>query len=444
MNFINKGNFKAAVFELENDNNNAVASIFKNNTNHNNGVLKDVVFTLKNNYAKSFDSTDASSNILSNFNPFYNASILNKLINAGALLVATTNLDEFGLGGTGQYSNKGLILNPLNNDYLVGGSSSGSAASFTKNIGFSIGSDTGDSVRLPASNIGVVGFKPSYGAVSRYGLFPYASSLDTVAWFTHNVSDAIILASVLFGKDKNDLTSLDVKIEENIKEIKPKKIAYLNCFDMLDSDVKEKYTNLINDLKKDDEIELVQIEPNIQLLDSIKTVYDVISFAEASSNLSNLNGVHFGNRQNGSTWEEIFKNTRSKGFGFMVQRRLALGSFYLEKQNQEEIFVRAQKVRRLICNWFTKIHKENDILIFPCSNSSAPKNDSKIKYNNNYMNYILTAANLIGNPSISIKLGEDINKMPFNISIDSQIYHDSKLLAHALFIERIIKKGDKK
>lgn len=441
MEFKNKGNFAKAVAELKNDKNNAVAQVFDDFSNSNKGSLSNVVFTLKNNYAKKNGTTDGSSNLLTNFKPGYNATILDKLINCGGLLVATTNLDEFGLGGTGQYSNMGLILNPLDNNYLVGGSSSGAAATFTHNIGFAIGSDTGDSVRLPASNIGKVGFKPSYGAVSRYGLFAYASSLDTVAWFTHNVNDTIILASVLFGQDKKDLTSTNIDVS-NIQKIKPKKIAYLNCFNELNDDVAIAYKKVIDKLSKDNSIELIKIEPNIELLNAIKTVYDVISFAEASSNLSNLNGVHFGNRIEGNSWEESFKNTRSNGFGFMVQRRLALGSYYLEKNNQEEIFIRAQKVRRLISNWFNEVHDKCDIFIYPSSASAAPLKNSKVEFVQKYMNYILTASNLVGNPSIGIKLGQDKNNMPFNLTIDAKIYNDKHLLEHALFMEETLNEGD--
>ncbi len=435
MEYKNKGNFEAAQEELRNDKNNAVASIF-DVENKNDGILKDVVFTLKNNYAKKFDSTDASSNILTGFNPGYNATILNKLNKYGAKIVATTNLDEFGLGGTGEYSNRGLVKNPLNNDYYVGGSSSGSAATFTKNIGFAVGSDTGDSVRLPASNIGVVGFKPSYGAVSRYGLFSYASSMDTVAWFTHNVNDSIILSQVLYGRDKMDLTSIDVKIN-NVILSKPKKVAILNCFDNLEDYVAISYKELIEKLKKDG-VEVEIIEPNVELLNVVKTVYEVISFSEASSNLSNLTGVGFGVRKDGKDWEEIFKNTRSEGFGLMVKRRLALGSYFLEKQNQEEYFLRSQKVRRLIANWFNSIYDKYDFLIYPSSPSIAPKFNEKVnneKYK--YMSYILTASNLVGSPSICMKLGTH-NNMPFNISIDAKIYEDEKLLSTALYLEKLI------
>ena len=434
MKFINIGNFKNAQEELKNDKNNAVASVFEYDNNLNNGLLNDVVFTLKNNYAKKFNSTDASSNILKDFNPSYNATILEKLFNSGAKLVATTNLDEFGLGGTGEYSNRGLIMNPLNNSYYVGGSSSGSAATFTKNIGFAIGSDTGDSVRLPASNIGAVGFKPSYGAVSRYGLFSYASSMDTVAWFTHNVNDSAILAQILFGLDKKDLTSLDIPIKD-IKITKPNKIAYLDCFDLIEDYVSIEYKKLIEKLQNDGII-VEKITPKKELFNAIKIVYEIISFSEASSNLSNLNGVSFGQRQKGKDWEEIFTNTRSSGFGLMVQRRLALGSFYLEKDNQENYFIRSQKIRRLIFDWFNKVYDNYDFLLFPSSPSIAPKKSIKRK-DFEYMDYILTASNLVGNPSINMKLGT-FDNMPFNISMDSKIYSDEKLFSYALYIEKFL------
>lgn len=435
MEFKNKGDFSQAFNQLKNDKNNAVASVFEIENKHQ-GILSDVVFTLKNNYAKDFDTTDASSNFLTNFNALYNATILNKLLAHGANLVATTNLDEFGLGGTGTYSNRGIIYHPKNANHYVGGSSSGSAATFTKNIGFAIGSDTGDSVRLPSSNIGKVGFKPSYGAVSRYGLFSYCSSMDTVAWFTHNVNDCSIIAQVLYGKDQNDLTSCNVKIDD-VKLIKPKKVAYLNCFDLLEDYVSNEYKDLIDKLKKDN-VEVFEIKPNNELLNTIKTVYEIISFSEASSNLSNLVGVAFGNRKDGYDWNEIFQNSRSEGLGLMVQRRLALGSYYLEKENQENYFIRSQKIRRLIHDWFNQIYDQYDLLIFPSSPKIAPKvNEDQKTKDYQYMNFILTAANLVGSPSLSIKLGSH-DELPFNVSLETKIYQDEKLLSYGLYIESIL------
>ena len=437
MKFIERGNFEKAYQELKSNQNNAVAFVF-DEQNSKQGPLSNVIFTLKNNYAKLISTTDASSNLLTNFTPGYNATILELLLESGASLVATTNLDEFGMGGTGQFSNHGLIVHPKNEKHLVGGSSSGAAATFSLNIGFAIGSDTGDSVRLPASNIGVVGFKPSYGAVSRYGLFAYASSMDTVAWFSHNVNDSYIVAQTLFKQDPKDLTSVQINLAPEIKAQKPLKVAYLDCFDYVEEYVAKAYQQLLDKLKSEN-VELVKINPNVQLLESVKTVYDVISFSEATSNLSNLTGVGFGQRKEGQNWEEIFKQTRSDGFGFMVQRRLALGSFFLQKENQEKFFLRAQKVRRLIYNWFNQIYDKYDFLIFPSSQSIAPlkENDQSPK---NFMNYILTSSNLVGNPSINLKLGEH-QGLPFNISIDSKIYQDEKLFSCALYIEQLL--GDK-
>lgn len=430
-----KGNFEKAKDELKKDSNNAVAQVY-DLFNNKEGKLSQVIFTLKNNYAKKESISDASSNILNDFVANYDATILNKLYENGATLIASTNLDEFGLGGTGTFSNRGVIYHPSNRNYYVGGSSSGAAATFSSNIGCAIGSDTGDSVRLPASNIGKVGFKPSYGAVSRFGLFSYASSMDTVAWFNHSVNDCIIIAQTLFGRDKYDLTSCDVDIS-NVQMKKPETIAYLDCSYLLEDYVDKKYQDLLKKLTKEN-IEIIKIKPNEELLNLIKIVYEIISFSEASSNLSNLTGIPFGTQEDGENWEEILLKTRSKNLGEMVKWRVILGSFYLEKENQEKYFVKAQKVRRLISDWFNEIYDKFDFLIFPSSSRTAPKIDNSNKTKDyKYMEYILTSSNLVGNPSISLKLGEYEN-MPFNISLESKIYNDKNLLSFALYIENIL------
>lgn len=439
MNLLNKGNFEKAKKELLDDKNNSVIEVF-NDLNNNVGHLSNTTFTLKDVFATGQGPTTSSSNILLGFNPHYNSTVFQKLIDSGSSIVAKVFCDELAMAGTGTYSRSGIITNPLDKKRMVGGSSSGSASTFTNNIDFAIGSDTGDSVRLPASYIGKVGFKPSYGAVSRWGLFAYAPSLDTVGWFTHNVNDSFVIAKTLFGKDEKDLTSLDIKLD-NISMIKPKTISYLDCFDFLDQDVSDEYKEFINKLKNNN-IKVNKIKLNLDLLNAIKPIYDVISFSEASSNLSNLTGVSFGARVEGKDWEETFSKTRSKGFGFMVQKRLALGSFFLEKNNQEELFVRSQKIRRLISNWYTEIFNECDILIFPSSPSIAPLLEDANNNSSNFMNWILTASNLVGNPSINFKLGESKN-MPFNISLDSKIYEDGKLFSYALYLENMWKEAGK-
>ncbi len=433
--FVNKGNLKNAQKELSNDQNNSVIEVYED-VNKKQGPLAGVIFTLKDVFATEKWDTTSSSNILLGFKSHYNATVFDKLIDAGATIVAKVFCDELAMAGTGTYSRSGIITNPLNKKRAIGGSSSGSAATFTENIGFAIGSDTGDSVRLPASYIGKVGFKPSYGAVSRWGLFAYASSLDTVSWFSHDVNDSLQIAKTLYGFDEKDLTSLTIDLED-VVSIKPKTISYLDCFEFLDKSIAKEYQNFLDTLKEQG-IKLNKIKLNLDLLNAIKPVYDIISFSEASSNLSNLTGVHFGKRIEGDDWKDSFSKTRSSGFGFMVQRRLALGSFYLEKDNQEKLFLRAQKIRRLISDWFTKIHNECDVLIFPSSPSIAPLVKDVENNSDNLMTWILTGSNLVGNPSINFNLGTSDN-MPFNISIDSKIYDDKKLFAHSLYLENMWK-----
>ncbi|MGL5520285.1 MAG: amidase family protein [Metamycoplasmataceae bacterium] len=431
---INKGSFEKAREELLNDNNNAVKKVFEKEENNKSGILKNCVFTLKENFAMENEKSTGSSKILENFLPLYSAEILNKLFDAGANIVAKVNCDELALGGTGTYSYNGIVKNPLDNSRIVGGSSSGSAATFTKNISFAIASDTGDSVRLPASYIGCVGFKPSYGAISRWGLFQYASSLDTVAWFSHNVNDAYLVAKTIYGKDEKDMTSLEIDIDD-VKEIKPEKISYFDCFDYIDKEIAIEYKKFISKIESQG-IKTKKIKLDIDLLNCIKIVYDIISFSEASSNLSNMNGIIFGERVEGESWEDTFTKTRTDGFGYMVQRRLTLGSFFLEEKNQEDLFLRAQKVRRKISNWFNEIHDECDVLIFPSSPSVAPTFAELNDLENNFMKSILTSSNLIGNPSLNFKLGEKKN-LPFNITIDAKIYSDKKLFSYGLFLEKM-------
>ena len=433
-----KGNLELAKKELLTNKNNAVAYVFKDaKLNNSKGLLVNCVFTIKDNFADKNVKARASSLFLDTFQPSYKATCLELLEAAGATCVGRTNLDEFGLGGSGEHSAYGKIFHPKNNEYLVGGSSSGAAATFTNAISFAIGSDTGDSVRKPASIIGVVGFKPSYGAISRYGMFAFASSLDTVSYFTHNVSDLILLSSVLYKQDrKHDLTSENLEFNYNdIKLVKPKTVAYLDCFNELEPSVKEAYQNIINKLQKEN-VKLVKVSEDKILLKSIDTIYRIIAFSEASSNLSNLTNITFGQKLNDSWVKNAFES-RSKKIGKMAQARLILGSYFLEKDNQIKYFVQAKKIRNYLKEYFTNIHTQADIFIYPASYGSAPKIGEKKK--STYMDYILTYANLVGNPSMTIKLGKNKNNgLPFNLTIDAKIYNDTKLFSHALYIEELI------
>ncbi|MHA3846098.1 amidase family protein [Mycoplasma sp. VS276A1] len=432
--FKNKGNFSKAYNELSSDKNNAVAYLYSNNSySEKEGTFNNVVATIKDVFATKDAPTRASSLILENFQPFYNATVVQKLIDANAHIVAKVNNDELALGGTGTYSAYGLIVNPRDKERFAGGSSSGSAATMTPNIGFALGSDTGDSVRLPASFNGLVGFKPSYGAISRYGMFAYASSLDTVAYFTHCVNDTIVAAQTLYGVDNKDMTSVPVQIANAVKS-KPNKIAVLDFSPYLKDYMLDAFNAFVEKIKANG-IQAEIIKPNLEILNAINIVYRVISFSEASSNLANLTGIGFGNRANGDSWEEIMLNTRSTNFGKMVQERLALGSYFLYTENQKDIFFKAQKARRLIKNYYTELHKTYDCILFPAYAGIAPKFSDDTS-SNGVMNFILTGANLVGNPSITIPLGMH-EGMPFSFALESAIYSDEKLLGYAEYLEEL-------
>ncbi|ACF06981.1 aspartyl/glutamyl-tRNA(Asn/Gln) amidotransferase subunit A [Metamycoplasma arthritidis] len=440
---IKKGSLQAAYNDLKANDNNAVAHVFDiKEPPMSNKPLANCIFTIKDNYADVACPTRGSSKFLETFQSSYEATVLKLLRESGALCVARTNLDEFGMGGSGEYSAYGVIKHPQNHQYMIGGSSSGAAATFSDNISFAIGSDTGDSVRKPASNIGKVGFKPSYGAISRYGLFSFATSLDTVAYFTHNVNDAIELSHVLFKQDlANDLTSKDLSFKlEDVKLAKPKTVAYLDCFDKLAPAVAKAYQGLLDQLKKAN-VQLIKIDVDEKMFNSIDVVYKVISFSEASSNLANLTGIAFGPKFDiEGDWEETVIAKRSQKLGKMVQSRLILGSYFLEEENQIKYFVKAKKMRQVLFDYFSEIHSESDCFIYPAASDSAPKFDENIKPN--YMDFILTYGNLVGNPSMTMKLGTNKeNNMPFNIAIDCAVDQDLKLFSHALYLEKLIKGG---
>ncbi|AIA29742.1 glutamyl-tRNA(Gln) amidotransferase subunit A [Mycoplasmopsis californica] len=429
-----KGNFSKAQEELKNDKNNAVAHVYTEQNTEKDGILSGAVFTIKDVFATKDVKTTASSKILETFNPGYNATPVQKLLDAGATPVGKVYNDELALGGTGTFSAFGLIKNPIDNLRLSGGSSSGSTATLTKNVSFALASDTGDSVRLPASYNSQVGFKPSYGAISRYGMFAYASSLDTVSYFAHNVNDIALLSQVMFGVDSKDFTSVSVKIND-IKKIKPSKIAILDIEESLLSEfVFNSYKSLIKKLKNTD-ITIEIVKPDKKLLLAVKPVYDIISYSEASSNLANLNGIAFGSRKEGSNWEEIMTNTRSAGFGTMVQRRLTLGSFFLFSENQKELFLKAQQVRRLIKEYWDRLHEQYDLVIYPASADIAPYIDSTKNKSYDYMDYILTTSNLAGLPSITLPWIKNEKGLGVNITLETPIYSDEKLLSYSLWME---------
>lgn len=401
---------------------------------------------IKDNFSTKDIPTTASSNILNGYVPIFDAEVVSRLKSAGAIIIGKTTMDELAMGGTGTTSHKGKQTNPYNKEHLIGGSSSGSAIAVCSGIvPFALGSDTGDSVRKPASFSALVGFKPTWGRISRFGLFPFAPSLDHVGYFTRNVYDSALSLNLLAGRDEKDSTSSLKEVKDytlNISSpIKGKRIAVIkNIFSAFsDEDVKEAFTNQLKKLENEGAvIDYVDIDTN--LLKAIFPTYIIISCAEATSNNANLDGIKFGNRQPGNTYEEVIINTRTLGFSELIKRRFVIGSFSLLKENQKDLFLRAQKCRRLIVNAFNDVLKDHDAIYLPASPTVAPKfkGESIDKMSDEYLiaDNFMAFSNFAGLPSITLPLGFK-EGLPFGANLTSKAFDEENLLSIAYNIENI-------
>ena len=318
------------------------------------GLMRGVPIALKDNVCTKGILTTAASNILKNYVPVYDAEIVTKLQNAGAVCIAKSSMDELAMGGTNLTANIGPAHNPYDVTRITGGSSGGSAALVASGVvPMAIGSDTGDSVRKPASYCGVVGVKPTYGRISRYGVIPYASSLDHVGYFTRSIEDACISLEVLAGRDDRDMTSSYREVPKYSallnSDMHGKKIAILsNVVDSIkNKETVKLFNNLMEELRKRGAV-VEEYTFDEALMRAILPTYYLIANCEATSNHSNLDGIRFGVRKEGADMAEIMTNTRTEGFGPLIRRRFVIGSYGLFEENQERLFRKAQKVRRLI------------------------------------------------------------------------------------------------
>lgn len=406
-------------------------------------VLSGIPCAIKDNFSTKGILTTASSNILSDYIPVFDATAVSKLKEAGMVMVGKTVLDELAMGGTGTTAATGVVRNPWDENRLIGGSSAGSATAVAKGIiPYALGSDTGDSIRKPAGYGGVVGFKPTYGLVSRWGLFAFASSLDHVGCFAKTTEDVAYIMDNIKGKDPKDMTSFDssnINFINNINiDVTGKKLFYIKeIVDELKDD-KEYYDNFLKtlDYAKELGIEVQEESINVKVLNGIYPSYMAISCAEATSNNSNLTGIPFGSRIDGNTPDEVMINTRTEGFCELIRRRFVIGSFILQKENQEKLFFNAQRVRRLIVDKMTELFKNYDGCIMPNSGSIAPLFNEEIdRLSEKYLlleNH-LAIGNFGGFPSITIPSGL-ISNMPFAINITGPIKTDDVIvnIAHKL------------
>ncbi len=446
-----------AIKRAKEDNNNAFETILEKEAIEIASNLKEpevdnifwgIPVGIKDNFSTKGILTTGSSEILRDYVPVFNATVVQKLLDAHAVPIAKTTLDELAMGGTGTTGHKGITYNPYDPSHtrLVGGSSCGSAAMVSNAIApFALGSDTGDSVRKPASYAGLVGFKPTWGRISRFGLFPFAPSLDHVAYFTRSVEDSALSLSLLAGRDNHDATSSTKPVEDYTKNInnpiKGVKIAVLReVVDSIDDKyVLEAFNNTIKELEKQGAI-VEYVDFSMKLLESIYPTYMVISCAEATSNNANLDGIKFGPRYEADTYTDVMIKARTKGFCELIRRRFIIGSFALMRENQNDLFLRAQKARRLIVNRTNEILSDYDFIYVPAAPSIAPKfSDSSDRLSNNYLiaDNILVLGNFAGLPSLTLPIGKEDN-MPFGANVMGRAFEEAKVFNVAKAIENIV------
>ena len=399
------------------------------------GKLAGVIVGLKDNICYKGHKVSASSKILEGFESLYSATVVERLIAEDAIIIGRLNCDEFAMGSSNENSAFGNVLNPLNNSCVPGGSSGGAAAAVAAGLcHVSLGSDTGGSIRQPASFTGTVGLKPTYGRVSRYGLIAYASSFDQIGPITKTVQDAALVLEVISGKDKHDNTCSSEKVESysnQINEIKKYKIAYIKeCVEAegIDSEVKQIILNQIETLKSlGHSVEAI----SFPYLDYLVPTYYVLTTAEASSNLSRFSGIHYGHRtQITSDLENTYKKSRSEGFGKEVKRRIMLGTFVLSSGYYDAYYSKGQKVRRIIHEKTKDIFKTFDFILTPSTPGTAfefGKNSADpIKM---YLEDIFTVqANIAGIPAISVPCGNHSNGLPVGLQLMCNYFEESKLL----------------
>lgn len=415
-----------------------------------NTVLQGIPYALKDNISTKGILTTASSNILKDYIPLYDATVYKKLMEAGAVLMGKTVLDELAMGGTGTTGHTGVVRNPWDEKRMIGGSSAGSAAAVALGIvPFALGSDTGDSIRKPAAYGGVVGYKPTYGRISRYGLFAFASSLDHMGLFARSVKDVSYVMDIIKGHDDRDMTSLpdeDISYVDNLdNDVKGKKLFYIKEAVEIDNDSEELKLILDNFYKAIDEckklgMEVVEVSFRKDLLEAIYPSYMCISCAEATSNNSNLTGIPFGYRVEGNNVNEIMMKTRTEGFSELIKRRFVLGSYVLQKENQEKLFLNACRIRRLIVDNMNELFKEYDALIMPSAGDIAPLfGNVSDKLSDEYLilgNH-LAIGNFGGFPSISIPSGF-VNDMPVSVNITGRAKEDYLVLNMASKLEEAL------
>ncbi len=400
------------------------------------GKLFGVVVAIKDNICYRQHKLSAGSKILEGFVSLYNATVVERLLAEDAILIGRTNCDEFAMGSSNENSAYGRVLNAQDNTRVPGGSSGGSAVAVQAGLcQVSLGSDTGGSIRQPASFCGIVGLKPTYGRVSRYGLIAYASSFDQIGPFARSVEDAALVLEVISGKDNYDATTSSTLVPAYSQQLAFDKKARVAVFpstlssEGLHEEVRTASEALMAALKAEgNAVEEVPFE----LLDHLIAAYYVLTTAEASSNLARFDGVHYGYRSpNAIELESVYKKSRTEGFGKEVKNRIMLGTFVLSSGYYDAYYSRAQKVRRILTEKLRLLFKDYDFILMPTSPTVAFKFGEKTENPvEMYLADIYTVlANLTGIPAISLPLATNKEGLPIGIQLLADRFEESKLLA---------------
>lgn len=406
------------------------------------GRLAGIVIGLKDNICYKNHKVSAASKILEGFESLFTATAVQRLLDEDAIIIGRLNCDEFAMGSSNENSAFGPVKNFWDENTVPGGSSGGSATAVAAGMcTAALGSDTGGSIRQPASFTGTVGSKPTYGRISRYGLIAYASSFDQIGAFTNSVEDNALLTEIMAGKDEMDSTSSSSEVGSyvNALPVEKQKIALIKeSYEVegLDPEIKQQLDATIERLKSDGhEVEFV----SFPYLEYMVPTYYVLTTAEASSNLSRFDGVHFGYRaKDANGVEDTYKKSRSQGFGIEVQRRIMAGTFVLSHGYYDAYYTKGQKVRRVLQNRTNEILKEYDFILLPTTPTTAFNIGEVSDPISMYLQDIYTVhANLTGNPAISLPLGKHSNGMPFGIQIIADHFDEAKMFSFSQQLESI-------
>ena len=408
-------------------------------TQGNAGKLAGTFVGIKDNLCYINHNVSASSRILEGFESLLTATAIQRLIDEDAIILGRLNCDEFAMGSSNEKSAYGPVRNAINPDYVPGGSSGGSAVAVSAGLcTVSLGSDTGGSVRQPASWTGTYGLKPTYGRISRYGLIAYASSFDQIGTFTTNVNDAALLYQIMAGKDPMDSTSSSQPIDAGAILTVPMRFGVLSEYlnhPGLDAEVKSALNALLDSLRN--EGHTVE-EFSFPYMDFVVPVYYVLTTAEASSNLARFDGVHYGHRsQVAEGVEDTYIRSRNEGFGEEVKRRIMTGTFVLSNEQYDTYYRKGQQVRRLLQDKTREIFTHIDCLVMPTTPSTAFKLGEVKDPIEMYLQDVFTVhANLTGNPAISVPLGTHSNGLPFGVQLMTDLFREKELFYATELVEK--------